>query len=248
MKVTDVITLGDKIDIRLSRQLRKQENGGEEAAVYQSSVSDYLSDKELEISMPTQGGRMVLFQMGAECSLIFYTKGGMYTTTATVTKRFRRDGLYLLTVLLTGSLVKFQRREFFRVDHSSQVEYYKITMEIAKSRTMQEIFTAIEEEPEAFSKQTGNMQDVSGGGIRFSAAEGLEPNTYVLVKFRLSNGKMDESFRLVGQVVGSYPHERASGLFNNRIEFLFKDLRDREKIVRFVFEEERRIRKKEVGD
>jgi c-di-GMP-binding flagellar brake protein YcgR len=186
--------------------------------------------------------------MGAECNLIFYTKGGMYTTTATVIKRFRRDGLYLLTVLLTGSLVKFQRREFFRVDHASQVEYYKITMEIAKSRTMQEIHTAIEAEPDAFSKQTGNMQDVSGGGIRFSAAEGLEPNTYVLVKFRLSNGKIDESFCLVGQVVGSYSHEKSGGLFSNRIEFLFKDLRDREKIVRFVFEEERRIRKKEVGD
>jgi c-di-GMP-binding flagellar brake protein YcgR len=48
--------------------------------------------------------------------------------------------------------------------------------------------------------------------------------------------------------VGSYSHEKSGGLFSNRIEFLFKDLRDREKIVRFVFEEERRIRKKEVGD
>ena len=32
------------------------------------------------------------------------------------------------------------------------------------------------------------------------------------------------------------------------MKFIFKNLRDREKIVRFVFEEERRIRKKEVGE
>jgi c-di-GMP-binding flagellar brake protein YcgR len=248
MKVTDVVRLGDKIDIRLATHLRRQESGGEAAATYRSSVSDILSDSEMEISMPTQGGRMVLFQMNAECSFIFYTKSGMFTTTGVVKKRFRRDGLYLLTILFTGSLVKFQRREFFRVDHSSDVEYFKIPMEIAKSRSMDEILSAIEHAEEPIPQGTGNMQDVSGGGIRFSADEGLETDSYVLLKFGLSNAKIRESFCLVGQVVTSGPHEKQTGRYSNRVEFLFKDLRDREKIVRFVFEEERRIRKKEVGD
>ena len=38
-----------------------------------------------------------------------------------------------------------------------------------------------------------------------------------------------------------------SDRYSCRAKFIFKDLKDREKIVRFVFEEERKIRRKEVG-
>ena len=82
MKLSDVITPGDKIDIKMLHEANQEDNGGEIAKIYQSAVSDIFSDQELEISMPTSGGRMVLFQLERECSIVFYTKGGMYNCTA----------------------------------------------------------------------------------------------------------------------------------------------------------------------
>ena len=69
-----------------------------------------------------------------------------------------------------------------------------------------------------------------------------------MLNFRLSSENMDESFYLVSQCVGSYKNLKVENLYDHRMKFIFKNLRDREKIVRFVFEEEPRIRKKEVGE
>jgi c-di-GMP-binding flagellar brake protein YcgR len=244
MKVTDLITLGTKMDIRLMVQMKKQEEGGERALVYKSSVCDFLSDTELEILMPTQGGRMVLFQLGAECNLIFYTKSGMYTTTATVTRRYRKDRIYLISVDVTGALVKFQRREFYRVPYIVDMGYQCITMDIARCASIQEVEHAIAQEGDSFAVQQGRTLDVSGGGMRFSTGTAIEENTCLFLRFRLKNGLYDTTFSMVGEVISSQKHPREPGLYINRIRFLFKDLRDREKIVRFVFEEERRMRNK----
>ena len=55
MKLSDVITPGDKIDIKMLHEANQEDNGGEIAKIYQSAVSDIFSDQELEISMPTTG-------------------------------------------------------------------------------------------------------------------------------------------------------------------------------------------------
>ena len=61
MKLSDVITPGDKIDIKMLHEANQEDNGGEIAKIYQSAVSDIFSDQELEISMPTSGGSAALF-------------------------------------------------------------------------------------------------------------------------------------------------------------------------------------------
>jgi c-di-GMP-binding flagellar brake protein YcgR len=172
----------------------------------------------------------------------------MFTTTATVTRRFRRDGIYLLAMNITGAIVRFQRREFYRVSYMVDVDYQTITREIARSSSSQEVEYAIMQDPDLFAIQKGRMLDVSGGGLRFSTKEQLEYHSYLYLGFRLKNRMMDESFSMVGQVVSSQKHPKEPDLYINRVQFLLKDLRDREKIVRFVFEEERRIRNKGADD
>lgn len=79
MDFSNIILPGDKIDIRLIHQMNAEENGGQKANVYQSNVSEFLSDHEMEILMPMQGSRMVLLQTGAECQFVFYTRRGLYS-------------------------------------------------------------------------------------------------------------------------------------------------------------------------
>ena len=89
MLLSDITNLGDKIDIQLVQQLEQLKNGqlSEPIRTYKSSLFDYLNDKEIEIGMPTENGRMVLFQVGLRCRMLFYTKKGLYTCFATVQKR-----------------------------------------------------------------------------------------------------------------------------------------------------------------
>ena len=65
MDFSNIILPVDKIDIRLIHQMNVEENGGQKANVYQSNVSEFISDQQMEILMPMEGGRMVLLQTGA---------------------------------------------------------------------------------------------------------------------------------------------------------------------------------------
>ena len=93
----------------------------------------------------------------------------------------------------------------------------------------------------------GTAQNISGGGIRFVTGQSIKQNQNILLVIRLTNEYSDETFYLPGQVIATEKHPAIEEMYIHRVKFLFRDLRDREKIVRFVFEEERRIRRKEVG-
>ena len=56
MILSEITSPGDKIDIRLMHQVKIEDNGGEMAQVYKSSICDYLADNLLEVSMPTAEG------------------------------------------------------------------------------------------------------------------------------------------------------------------------------------------------
>ncbi len=247
MKLSDVITPGDKIDIKMLHEANQEDNGGEIAKIYQSAVSDIFSDQELEISMPTSGGRMVLFQLERECSIVFYTKGGMYNCTAVVKKRYRKENLYLLRIVITSGLQKFQRREFFRIPYTTPLKFYEISEQTAQLQTTEELFAEIQKSEYMDQVREGTTQNISGGGIRFVTGQSIKQNQNILLVIRLTNEYSDETFYLPGQVIATEKHPAIEEMYIHRVKFLFRDLRDREKIVRFVFEEERRIRRKEVG-
>ena len=230
MILSEITSPGDKIDIRLMHQVKIEDNGGEMAQVYKSSICDYLADNLLEVSMPTAEGRMVLFQVGAECQMVIYSN------------------LYLLSVEIMSEPKRFQRREFFRVNLLTEVQYYIVPKEVAALPTTEELFLEIEKPEYIDQMKRGMVKDISGGGMLFSSDEQLQMGNYILLNFRLSSENMDESFYLVSQCVSSYKNLKVENLYDHRMKFIFKNLRDREKIVRFVFEEERRIRKKEVGE
>ena len=247
MRLKEVITPGDKIDIRLTHKVNLEENGGETAQIYQSSVSDYLSDTELEILMPTKEGRVMLFQVGAELEFTFFTRHGMYNARGIVSKRYRTDNLFLLAVVIRSELAKFQRREFFRIDCMIEIEYYKIREEVAELPTTALLFAELLDVSYIGTSIKAMMHDISGGGLRFSSEDQLKKGDFLLFVIRLTNDRMDETFYLVGQVMAADPSPQIENLYMNRAKFIFKDLKDREKIVRFVYDEERRILKKENG-
>lgn len=249
MLIEELTRLGDKIDIQLVQQLEMQSRGELEGTIrtYKSSVFDYISDNEMEIAMPTENGRMVLFQVGLRCKLLFYTKKGLYTCTAVVQKRYKKENFFVLAMQITSNPVKFQRREFFRIDCMLEIRYVSITEDVAKFPTTEALFTEVQKPEYMDEFKNGILLDLSGGGIRFSTVEKLEIDSFILTEIRLTNDKFDQTFYIVTKMIASERMSNGSERYINRGQFIFKNLRDRENIVRYVFDEERRIRRKEIG-
>lgn len=240
MNISNFARPGDKIDITYLHQ-----NNGK---VYKSSVFDFVGESVLEIGMPTEGGRMVLFQAGLECSMFFYTQKGMYICDGKVLDRYKKDGFYMLSVRITSLPKKYQRRDFYRVSCSVDFSYYHISQEVSELESTEKLFEEIADPKYIERKKLGRTQDLSGGGIRFISDEKIEAGSYILTVIRLTNDKMDHTLYLVTEVIESFQMEKAPEKQIVRGKFLFKELKDRDLIVRYVFEEDRILRKKESGE
>ena len=240
MAISDFARPGDKIDITYLHQ-----NNGK---VYKSSVFDFLGDAVLEIGMPTESGKMVLFQVGFECSMFFYTQKGMFTCEGKVLDRYKKDGFYMMSVKIISAPKKYQRRDFYRVETAIDFNYYKIAKEITLLESTTDLFEEITDPKYIPEKKLGHTLDISGGGIKFVSDEDLEPGEYLLTVIRLTNDKIDHTLYLVTEVIACQRMEKAPDKRVVRAKFHFKELKDRDLIVRFVFEEDRMLRKKENGD
>lgn len=235
----EVIKPGDKIDICYLHQ-----NNGK---TYKSSVFDILSDTELEIGMPTDEGRMILFQVGFACQFYFYTNKGLFTCETVITNRYKKDNFYLLSAKITSGLKKYQRREFYRVESSVDFAYYKISDKVAELETTEDLFEEIANPDYIEHKKLARARDISGGGIKFTSIEELEVGSKLLTVIRLTNEKIDHMFYLVAEIIECLPVEKVQDRWVVRAKWHFKNIKDRDLIVRYVFEEDRMIRKKENG-
>ncbi len=240
MTISNFARPGDKIDITYLHQ-----NNGK---VYKSSVFDFLEDSVIEIGMPTEGGKMVLFQIGFECSLFFYTQRGMYICDGKVLDRYKKDGFYMMSVKITSEPKKYQRRDYYRVETAVDFFYYRISDEVAALETTEDLFEEIADPKYISEKRLALTMDISGGGIKFLSDEKMEVGDKLLAVIRLTNEKVDQTFYLVTEVIECFGLEKVPDRLVVRAKFRFKDVRDRDIIVRYVFEQDRMLRKKEAGE
>lgn len=235
-----VIKSGDKLDIKYLHQNKDK--------IYKSSVYDILDEDELEITIPTDEGKLILFHSGFEFQFFFYTGKGLFTCDAVVLDRYKRGNFYLLLVQLTTPLKKFQRREYYRLQCIIDFAYYKITDEVAELATTEEIFEVVADPVYISQRRLGRTKDLSGGGCRFLATEPLETGEKVLIMLRLANDKIDHMFYLVTEVITCEKVEQLKDTWMIRGKFEYKNKKERDLIVRYVFEEDRMLRKKENGE
>ena len=239
MGISAYITPGDKVDINFLHQ-----NNGK---TYKSSLFDFLSENEIEIAMPTDEGKIVMFNVGFECQFYFYTSRGLYTCETVITSRYKKDNFYLLSARIKTPLKKFQRREYFRLECLIDFAYYKIPNEVAELETTEDLFEVIADPAYIEHKSLARIKDLSGGGMRFTAMENLEVGSKILAVIRLSNDRVDHMFYLVTEIIACESVKDMPELWVARGKFDFKNIKDRDLIIRYVFEEDRMNRKRENG-
>ncbi|MDD5935722.1 MAG: flagellar brake domain-containing protein [Clostridiales bacterium] len=232
----DVISIGDKIELMKYTNQDLHESQGKR---YYSRVLDFKEMNKAVIAMPVENSRIIPLDLRDKYRLCFYTKYGLYQCRSVITDRYRMGNIYMIEVEMTSELEKVQRRQYYRLDCVKQIHYY-IVPEASNSDE-----NVLEET--MFGKaglEEATMIDISGGGCKFNCKTLIPKDSRVIVRFSLELSKGIKVFQLVGKVVYSSEILNHEKTYENRIEFLDIKEEERENIVRFIFNEERRRRKK----
>lgn len=243
--ISSILNIGDKLDIRFLQQVKSYERGGERPRILKSMIHDIKKDGILEIGMPTEGTRIVLLPLGVRFSLLFYTRQGMYQCIGQVRERYKSDNLYMATVELKTSLNKFQRREFFRQECLLDVEYLPVTEKEMNLLRPEAVYGYHMENNPEDDMRKGIAVDLSGGGLRLVTDDPISEMN-LLLNFSLENGPGKRDIWLLGNLIQSKQLENGMK-FEHRIMFIVQDDKIREEIIRYIFEEERKSRKKGKG-
>lgn len=245
--VTDLLQVGNKIDICALDQseIKRTENG--KVPILASQLEAVEDDGGLIMQMPVYKGKIILLSLGSRYELMFYTKKGLYRGVCQVVDRYKEDNLFMVRVVLKSGLNKFQRREYFRLECILGMQAYELDREEALTLDGEELETLLQDPDILETEMDAIIVDISGGGIRFITDKKSEEGDCLAVRTRLQNENIDKQLLVAVSIVSC--RKMASGMerYETRAEFLHLGTKLRETIIKYIFDEDRKIRKREVG-
>lgn len=246
--VQKILSLGDRIELKKPVNVSEKENESKEAVEkakrvkpFVSQIYDILDGDQLKIAMPIVEGRVIPLPLHARFDACFFTSGGLYQAKVVITDRYKEDGLHILVVDITSELKKYQRRQYFRLEYTMDVTYKPITEE--------QIMVAVSD-PEGLEEilaedvEKGIALDISGGGMRFTSAQELEKDSSIIVMVNIGVVEQNEAC-FIANVISSSKIQNRDRIFEHRVEFKNMKNAVRENLIKFIFETERRLRKKD---
>lgn len=192
----------------------------------------------IRITMPFYEGRIVPLAIGDQYQVTVLSQKGIYTCPCIVVRRLKEGNLFLADVEMQSGFQKVQRREFFRHECRIPARYRIVTDE-------SEELSEVELEEQDWKK--GVILDISGGGARLISEYKEEAKQLVQIRFPMTvEGAKKECFQY-GNLLTSLPNTNNKILFEQRIEFERISDKEREIIIRYIFDEERKRISKEKG-
>lgn len=234
------ISIGDKIELQaVDRTAEEQTEGARKT--YGSMVHDILSEDTLEIVMPMEKSKLILLPVDSEFDLIFYGKSGLYQCFARIIDRYKSNNIYILVAELTSNLRKYQRREYYR---------FSCALEMCARNLQEEEVQALESKmPYALTPGLPLKQsvivDISGGGLRFISSQKYEPDNLLYISYHLLKSGERKEYEVIGKVLSARELENKPGTWEHRVQYYEMDKKTREEIIKYIFEEERKNRRKE---
>lgn len=238
------VVVGNRVELQAVRRLNfaSQDLGREERKVYSTKVYDIISEERLELLMPMEQTKLILLPIDGEYELCFYTANGLYQCLAKVVDRYRDNNVYVLALDLTTNLRKYQRREYYR---------FSCALEMNSRELLKEEIESLDHDrnllqPELPLKRSVIL-DISGGGLRFVSTIPYEKGSMILCNYDLIVDNKPKHYSLVGKVLAVNELEDKPGVYEHRVQYMNVDVDEREEIIKFIFNEERKTRHKEKG-
>jgi c-di-GMP-binding flagellar brake protein YcgR len=184
---------------------------------YPSRIEEVRPDS-LVLANPMIMGTLVPLQLGDRIEIRFNQQEEVFSFFTRVLAR-RRLPIPVIDVERPANIRKIQRRDYVRFKISIPIEYRPA---ISVDNTFEQ----------------GTTIDVSGGGLLFTTRSEVKENELLEVRLKLPR----ETFVAIGLVVRV--SQKQEGL--NTVSLKFERLRerDRDTIIRFIFEKQREMLKK----
>lgn len=196
---------------------------------YGSQVLDFDGIGTVKVSMPIYENRIIPLEVGDDYQMVFFTRAGLYQCKGRVRRRYSEDRMHVMDILFLTDMEKYQRRKFYRLDCMFQIKFRMISDE--------------EEQTEEWKE--GMVSDLSGGGMRFHCKTELpqDAKVEIMLPLSLQKGFVPIRFRL--KVLSCAYYEGSRTAYEIRGEF--EDVKDseREIVIKYIFEEQRRRLRKE---
>ena len=192
---------------------------GEYEGRYKTRVEE-VGERLLAVGALFDKGEVVPLREGTKVKLTFWDEVAAYAFEAKIMQRIAVP-VSLFVLELPDSISKVQRRNFVRVP-----AFYSITFRTVNREGLSDLYK-------------GTMLDLSGGGMRFSTKERVENKSLLYVQLALPIGEIQSPVRVcrAEQIVDS-------NRYNVSVEFHEISERERDRIIRCVFDIQREMRKK----
>lgn len=208
---------------------------------YGSQVLDFDGDRTAKIAMPISEGKVIPLEIDDDYNLCFFTNSGLYQCTAQIKKRYTENRMYVMDVIFLTPLKKFQRRKFYRLDCLFPIRYRIVPKEQFEKKNEAEQ----DNEKDEILWEEGTISDLSGGGIRFHGNVECKKEDLVEIVLPLSLQSGIVPLSLYMKVVSCVHFEGSRVAYETRGEFLNINEKERETVIKYVFEEQRRRMRKE---
>ena len=235
-ELTELVRPGIRVDLRAEPESMSTTEK-EELKYYITKVFDIDDDDNIEVLMPMEKTKLILLPAGSEFDATFYAKKGMYGCKVRVKERYKQNNIFILVLEMLTDLEKQQRREFFRFDCVIGMNTRQTTDEEAKSFSENKQFLLL---PEPEGKSV--IVDISGGGMRFISADKYTAGHLIHCKFILVYRDKPVKFEVMLQLLYTQPVANNPQNTEYRGQFFEIGNNERETIIKFIFDEQRKKR------
>ncbi len=223
-----------------------------------SKVLEYDGDRKMKIAMPMVKYKNIYLEPDEECTLFFYSKDSIFGAKGVVTDRNYEGNIAICGVKLSTKPEKMQRRQFYRINCSLGVQTHLLSEE--EEKVISEINVGSRIGVERLNEyldmlaetvpdwEEDDVIDLSGGGIRFLSDDQKDKDKMYLMAMQLKDDVTVKEYHILLKIVAS-EKRIINGIirYENRAKYVKLKEKDREQIVKFVFEIDRRIRQHKSG-
>lgn len=220
MNLKKILQIGEKLEVYCDEN--------DMCPKYYSMLQDIIDENDIIITIPMSNKTQATLILGQEVEITFFRDEAKFIFRARVIEHLKNENVDLLKLNRISPITRIQRRNYYRL---------KITLPI---------FIRL---LNYYSNQDPNLEgwlkaytlNLSGGGVKISFDRNLEEESLLECKLKIN----DEDLILKGKVVRCQLVEK-DPIIRYEIGIAFIDITEyqRDLIIRFIFEEQRKLRKK----
>ncbi len=191
-----------------------------------SQLEGIIDVNTLRISAPIFEAKIYPVRVNSHIEGYLFCKANqIFRFSGVVIDRLIIDDIALLDVLVTENPEKIQRRQFYRFDCKAPVT----------------IYVPEAEQPEVYTEISGHTLDISGGGISSLSDKALKADLIVMGILKLDTYELE----FQGKVIRCRKEIINEELkYISSISFIDLEYKEREKIVSFIFNQQRELLKR----